>query len=234
MRYCFAVCAVASLGLAANSRAALLQENFEDVSSLAGKGWVMINNSVPLPTGISAWEQGNSVNQQFYAQSGTADSYLISDYSRVENQGTISAWLLSPVQTFTRGDTITFYTRTLGGSIYADRLQVLLSNQGHSVNVGTTETSVGDFTTVLLDINPTYIANDVGQYPTSWTKETISLAGLSGDVTGRLAFRYFVEDGGLNGSRSNLVALDSLAVPEPVSGGMILMASGGLLIRRRR
>src|SRR2546428_3306592 len=49
-----------------------------------------------------------------------------------------------------------FYTRTVDMPSFPDRLQVRMSTNGASSNVGTTATDVGDFTTLLLDINPTY------------------------------------------------------------------------------
>ena len=52
------------------------------------------------------------------------------------------------------------------GSIYPDRLQVRASTAGESTNVGTTSQSVGDFTTLLLDINENY---QQGGYPEAWT-----------------------------------------------------------------
>ena len=38
--------------------------------------------------------------------------------------------------------------------MFADRLELRLSTNGASTNVGTTTTSVGDFTTLLLTVNP--------------------------------------------------------------------------------
>ncbi len=75
-----------------------------------------------------------------------------------------------------------------------------------STNVGTTATDVGDFTTLLLDIDPNYVATS---YPDVWTQYTLTIAGLSGPTSGRLAFRYFVEDGGLNGNNSDYMGIDT-------------------------
>ena len=51
---------------------------------------------------------------------------------------------------------MSFYTRTVDAPTFPDRLQVRMSTNGASSNVGTTATDVGDFTALLLDINPTY------------------------------------------------------------------------------
>ena len=59
-------------------------------------------------------------------------------------------------------------------------------------------TSTGDFSTLLLDINPTYSTT---VYPEVWTQFTITISGLANPLHPvALAFRYFVEDGGPNGS----------------------------------
>ena len=52
-----------------------------------------------------------------------------------------------------------------------------MSTNGTSQNVGTTATSVGDFTTLLLDINPTYTTTG---YPNVWTNFVVTISGLAG------------------------------------------------------
>ena len=86
------------------------------------------------------------------------------------------------------GDQVSFYTRSKGS--FPDRLQLRLSTNGTSFNVGSTTTSTGDFSTLLLDINPTYKASNNGGFPATWTQYTLSLPTAG---SGRLAFRYFVE-----------------------------------------
>src|SRR5205085_6264828 len=75
-------------------------------------------------------------------------------------------------------------------------------------DVGTTATDVGDFTTLLLDINHTYAING---YPTVWTEHNLTVSGLASPVTGRLAFRYFVENGGPEGSNSDYIGVDTVS-----------------------
>jgi hypothetical protein len=50
-----------------------------------------------------------------------------------------------------------------------------MSTNRASTNVGSTATGVGDFTTLLLDINPNYTTNC---YPDVWTQFTVTLSGL--------------------------------------------------------
>ena len=84
-----------------------------------------------------------------------------------------------------------------------------MSTNGRSQDVGSTAMSVGDFTTLLLDINPTYTTTG---YPTGWTNFVVTLSGIPSPVQGRLAFRYFVENGGPSGANSNHIGIDTVAL----------------------
>ena len=176
-------------------------ENFADISALPG--WYMQNNSAPL--GLTDWFQGNDT--VFPAHAGAPTAYIGANFNNTAGAGTISNWLLTPELNLTNGDTISFWTRTAAGSIWADRLQVRLSTAGSSTNVGTLATDVGDFTTLLLDINPTLTASG---YPQSWTQYTATLSGIPANATGRFAFRYFVTDGGPSGNNSNYIGIDTV------------------------
>ena len=97
-----------------------------------------------------------------------------------------------------------------------------------------TALSLGDFTTLMLDINPNLVATGFGSYPTTWTQFTINIP-VSG--TGRVGFRYFVTNGGPSGTNGNFIGIDSLnivAVPEPASVGLLAIIGAGLVSRRRR
>ena len=85
-------------------------------------------------------------------------AYIGANYNNTGDLGTISNWMLTPEIALANGDTISFWTRTADGSIWPDRLEMRLSTAGASTNVGTTATSVGDFTTVLVEVNPTLAA----------------------------------------------------------------------------
>src|SRR5438045_8194180 len=90
--------------------------------------------------------------------------------------------------------------------MFPDRLQVRMSTNGASQNVGTTATDVGDFTTLLLNINPTYTTSG---YPNAWTQFTVTVSGVPAATTGRLALRYFVENGGPSGTHSDYIGIDT-------------------------
>ena len=194
-------------------------EGFEDITTLPGKGWFTQNNSTPA--GTTGWFQGNPdvANGLFVAQAGPANSYIGANFRNSVGTGTISNWLLTPVIELRNGDVFTFYTRTTDTARFADRLQVRLSTNGASTNVGTGVNGVGDFTTLVLDINPTYVSGPSGGYPVTWTQYTITItSGATTPVNGRLAFRYFVEDGGPDGANSNYIGIDTFAYT-PVGGG---------------
>ena len=124
----------------------------------------------------------------------------------------MSNWLLTPPLTIQNGVVLSFWTRTVDTPSFPDRLQVRLSTNGASTDVGTLATDVGDFTTLLLDINPTYTTTG---YPTTWTPVTVTLSGLGSPTTGRLALRYFVENGGPSGANSDYIGIDALQIAGP-------------------
>ncbi len=179
-------------------------EGFSDISLLPGQGWFFQNNSSPL--GLVDWFQGNTT--VFSAQAGAANSYIAANFNNTSGANTISNWMLTPQLAMSNGDTLSFWTRVPTDSIYPDRLQVRLSMAGASTNVGSGVNAVGDFTTLLLDINPTLV---VGGYPETWTQYTVTLSGLPSGVTnGRIAWRYFVTDGGPGGDNSNYIGIDTV------------------------
>jgi hypothetical protein len=178
-------------------------QGFEDITQLPGQGWALINNSQPL--GTLGWFQGNTA--VFSAHQGPADSYIGANFNNTGANGTISNWLLTPEITLRDGDEISFWTRTATGSIWADRLELRMSLNGASTDVGSTATSVGDFTALLLSVNPDLVGTG---YPQVWTQYTATLSGIGGQTTGRLAFRYFVTDAGSNGTNSNYIGIDTV------------------------
>ena len=203
--YCLKIFATAliftSFSLTSKSQV-LFSEDFVTMVPLPA-GWAQQNLSTPIGT-APTWFQGNTA--VFAAQNGAATSYAGCNFNSIAGAGTISNWLFTPSVTLKNGDVFTFYTRAAtGGGVFPDRLQVRMSTNGASVNVGATNTSVGDFTNLLLDINPTYSTT---AYPEVWTQYTVTISGLVGSTPGRLAFRYFVENGG-TGANSNYIGVDN-------------------------
>jgi hypothetical protein len=157
----------------------------------------------------------------FSANSLPANSFISANFNSVVGAATISNWLITPMLNLNNGDVITFYTRGTG-SIYADNLQVRLSTNGSSTNVGASNISVGDFSNLLLEINPTLNA---ALYPAIWTQYTITISGLASPTTGRIAFRYFVPNGGPSGANSDLIGIDDFVYTPVPSCNLTATAS---------
>lgn len=197
-----------------------LTESF-DTDSLAG--WTAINLSNPL--GTSNWTSGVAIpNLAGYTGAGCA----IVNFNSTTGAGNISNWYISPQVNLRDGGVIKFYTRTVAGTtVYPDRLQVRLSTSGASTNVGTSDSDVGDFTILACDINPTLSSSSTSTggcgnpYPQTWTLYTITVTGVgSTPVAGRIAFRYFVTNGGPSGTNSNLIGLDEFSYQSDNCSGM--------------
>ena len=180
-----------------------LVQDFDDIYTLAQNYWVLRNNS--HPSGQSIWFQGDS--RIFPAHSGEGNSYIAANFLNGTGLAILSNWLLTPPVELHDGALLTFYTRTVAVRSRPDRLQVRVSTNGASADVGTSATSVGDFTTLLLDINPDYSTTG---YPNLWTQYSVVLSGLGTRTLGRIGFRYFVENAGPEGNNSNLIGIDSL------------------------
>jgi len=204
-------------------------EEFDTLANAVQRGWSIKNNSRPI--GIASWTQASLLQSDpisktvtgtspFLAQSATysGKDYVLAGYTVGDGSSTLSCWLISPETTVKNGDDFYFYTRTASDATstgaYPDRMQVRMNANNASTEVGSNATTVGDFSKLLLDINPTYeLSGSVGAYPTEWTRYKITVNGLPADQTvkTRFAFRYYVEDGGSAGSRSFCVGVDSVA-----------------------
>lgn len=191
-------------GMQTKTKAQSFTEGFENLAALTD--WYVTNNSDNH--GAISWFKG--VVADFPAQAGTDSSYIACNYqsdSSTTVAGTLSDWLFTPNRIFNNGDVISFYTRTtLNPATYPDNLEVRLSTNGTSLNVGTTSASVGDYTTLLLAINPT-LSTTV--YPGAWQQYTITISGLVGPTSGRVAFRYYVTSGGPAGANSIYIGIDT-------------------------
>ncbi|GAA4711514.1 Ig-like domain-containing protein [Nocardioides conyzicola] len=185
------------------SSAAVTTEGFE---SAVPTGWTVKNNSAPV--GTTTVLQGETT--AFSAHDGPATSYAAMNYQSVGSgaQPTISTWLITPRYTsLSNGDAWSFFTRKAPETLnYPDRLEVRLSTNG-GCSPGAGASSVGDFTTLLLTINPTLT---VAVYPTVWTQFQGALSGITGGAkAGCLAFRYYVSDAGVSGHNGDYIGIDT-------------------------
>ena len=206
---------------AASAQAQAFTENFDNITTLPASGWVQTNNSQPI--GVTGWFQGNSA--VFPAQAGAPTAYIGANFNNGGGLATISNWLLTPPVTLVNGATINFWTRKIA-SAFPDRLQVRMSTAGNGSDVGTTATSVGTFTTLLLDINPTYQPDPA--YPIVWTQFNVTVTGVASPTLGRLAFRYFVENGGPSGANSDYIGIDTVVFTPGVVNATV--APAGLTV----
>ncbi len=218
-------------GLACQAQAQAFTENFDDIDTLAGNGWLLQNNSSPV--GSLGWFQGTATSATptpgpFNSYNGTDNAYIAANYNSTGSTGTISNWLITPNRTLRNGDVLTFYTRkpTISGGMtdYPDRLEVRLSTNGASTNVGSNATTVGDFTTLLLSVNPALVAN---VYPQVWTRYTVTISGLPAPTSGRTAFRYFVTGAGSLGSNSDYIGIDNVVYTPYLCPALTLTGTTG-------
>lgn len=93
------------------------------------------------------------------------------------------------------------------GSTWSDRLELRMSTNGGSAAVGADTNSVGDFSDLLLTVNPTLT---VGGYPEVWSRYGVTLGDI-GAQSGRLAIRYHVTNAGPIGINSNYIGIDTFA-----------------------
>ncbi len=209
-------------------------EEFDTVGSAYDRGWRFLNVSSPKGTGMWIQAMFNNPNVTglpapipfpAYSSRGTYVGFIGADYTSTSAAaGIISNWLVSPVVSMKNGDKIIFYTRTVlyalppttDSTDFVNRLQVRMSDQNESLNVGSGN-EVGDFKTSLLEINPFYKEAhtdpnifDPEAYPAKWTRFEATVGGLNGITKGRFAFRYHIEGAGSNGFGSG-VAIDSVA-----------------------
>lgn len=204
----------------------VIAENFTDPANLLSRGWATVNRSQnPDPGG--AWGPGGGLFDP--PPSAPNGSYWATDTTATSVPGsTVSDWLFCPtISTLRNGDTVRFWTRTRNPEEGPSRLEIRLSLNGSSINVGTTATSTGDFGIVLGTINPALTPD---AYPTAWTQFTFTVSGISGTPSGRIAFRTFYPNGGFaSGTNGDTVGIDSFLftpIPEP---GTLLMSAAGLI-----
>ncbi|HSL19477.1 MAG TPA: choice-of-anchor J domain-containing protein [Methylomirabilota bacterium] len=212
----FVIVGIAAALCASPVLAQSFTEEFENITTLSAAGWAIDNNSTtigstswgPIAEGMTPRDRGADFQGNdtvFPAFSGAPTGYIGDNFNATTGVGTISDWLMTPVVTIQNGDTVSFWTRTATGSSWPDRLQLRMSLAGTSVNCGTGPEDVGDFTTLLLEVNPTLA---VGGYPEVWTQYSATIAGVGAPTQGRFAFRYYVTNGGPSGSNSNYIGVD--------------------------
>ena len=145
-----AIGASSLLGNAAQAQSFL--QGFNGASLPAN--WTAINRSDSPGT---AWSTATAITDPEgnpVAEPHEGAAFAVTNFTSTSaTVGTISNWLITPTLSLRNGDTFSFFTRTTPGSAFPDRLELRLSLAGSSTNVGTTPTSVGNFSTLLLSIS---------------------------------------------------------------------------------
>jgi hypothetical protein len=233
-----------------------LSEDFNNVSGLAGAGWVFANKSFQAPfagSGTATWTQGDAGVASYGDQgSGLEDNSFAqvgfgsTRGNTTQRAGTISNWLILPELDFSSGGTFSFYARTLLGNSRGELLEVRQSNAGASATFGTGINSnanpatlagaqdLGVFTTLVGTAGSLSNPDPANISSTAWTLYNFNVAAGS---SGRLAIRYFATNGGVNGTQGQYATIDTLsyeAVPEPSAiAGMLMIGGLGAATRLR-
>ncbi len=216
-----AAAAVVALGLGAAAQAQqLLSEGFENIGTLSASGWKLTNNSTA--GGLYSWFQGNTV--AFDAAAGPANSYIGANFNSAPMGGSISNWLITPELALDQNVRFDFALRLLGEGVL-DTVEVYLSSQGASSNVGATTQSTGDF-----QLLRSYSSDS----DTGWMSESLLVGAVGAMASGRFAFRYVVGDTSLNGDYIGIDSVSANAVPEPGSLALVGLALAGASFARRR
>lgn len=178
-----------------NSQNNVFQENF---TTHIPTTWDIVNASSPVGTTDFQWVDSFG---------GIIGSY----YSSSDNsQGSkISNWIISPPVNIINGDLIKFWVYGYTQTQYVDRLEVRIAvkndNNSFVLPKKNNPDDIGDFSTVVLDINPEEKRN---VFPTYWEEMTIKLEGFSEEKTNvRIAFRHLISDSYTNG---NGIFIDNL------------------------
>jgi hypothetical protein len=185
-------------------------EGFDDVTALAGAGWLTPNYSTAGGE-QPGWFQGNA--GIFGSDSGADDSYIAANYLGAPSGGNIDNWLITPLFAVSDSSTIKFATRTNGA--YADNLEVLWSLGG---------SNIGDF----MSLGSLTGSN----FPIVWDDVNLVAYGLQQDI--RLAFRYLITDTSVNGDYIGIDSFEVRAVPEPGTIALFAAAFAMMIVAMRR
>jgi hypothetical protein len=209
-----ALLALALAGAVASAQAVvLLNEGFDNISTLAGSGWVMNNASTPV--GSTGWYQGDDTI--FGAQSGAAESYIAANYNNSVTDGTINNWLITPTFSTEFASTMTFWIRGGNDDGFSDNFMVRLSQGGSNLIDFT-------LTTQLIEASKD-----------GWVGWQVGYGAQGAGKIGRFAFLYTGDQ-----NTSNYLGVDSVTitnntdVPEPSIWVMLGTGLLGLFALRRR
>lgn len=194
-----------------NAQNTLIDEGFDDITTLTDYSIVNVSDQPNLDI-----FQGNPA--VFTAFDGADDAYLGMNFNSTAGS-IIDVYFITPELNLSNGDILTFQTRTGAGSTFPDRLEVRLDTDASGAEP--TASDNGSYTELLLEINPDLAA---GGYPEDWEEQTVTMTGLpDGGIITKVAFRYWVTDGGPAGNNSNFIGIDRLVVDAALSTEEVLI-----------
>jgi len=199
----FIFCGLSAWALAGPALAGplLLEQNFDDISTLTASGWTRSNQSLPL--GSTNWYQGDAL--VFAAQSGGSDSYIAANFNNGLPGGVIENWLISPVFSTEFDTNVTFWARADVFAPFFDQLAFgYVAATGSPVAASLTGNSVLDG---------------------AWTQYSAGLAGQGLGSSARFAFRYYGAS-----DNSSYIGIDTFQARIPEPGSLALVAVAGLLL----
>jgi len=173
-------------------------ESFDGTAGLPAC-WVSVNNSPGGPGTNPNWNQTDGAGT-FPPHTGTG--FVAANFNSSTGANDISNYLMSPViPAMKNGDHVKFWTRSIN-STFPDRMSLMISTNGVS-------TDPADFQAnpAQVVINPTLVQ---GGYPGDWTEFDIELTGITGTVSGRIAFWYNVTNAGPLGANSDYIGVDDV------------------------
>ena len=186
-------------------------EDFDSPGAATAAGWTFINASDPIGTG--GWT-GPSFTSVIPLYNGSGYAYSFNTVAQGSPtyavESTISNWIVSKPLWLQNGDKIVFYTNSLTLDITPTALQVRMNKKNDGTNVGTGD-DPGDFTELLLTVNPQQTVNAADSYPVTWTRFEAIVGGLSEPTKGRIAFRYYLPHNYQYNQPTTIVAIDRMS-----------------------
>ncbi|MEL4177458.1 choice-of-anchor J family PEP-CTERM protein [Roseateles sp. PN1] len=198
-----------SAAIASAHSEVLINEGFDNISTLASAGWILNNASNPV--GTAGWGQGGS--NVFAAHAGDAESFISGNFNNAAAGGQLSNWLITPTFSNATALQLSFYARAADEIGFSELISFGASTGGSNI----ADFSMGSVVTVPSG---------------DWTKYTITFAAHGAGSVARFAINYTGA-----ADASNFVGVDTLsvnAVPEPSSWLMLAAGLGGLGLLRKR
>lgn len=208
------LCAASALALAASAQAGpLIDESFDDITTLAGKGWVLTNDSIP--TGKTAWFQGDvgAAGDIFYGDGSSGGGYIGANYENAGAGGFVNNFLITPV----------FSTASAGSVSFLAKADVSDPSFYDLIRVGFSSGSSDPFN---FSLTPSItLTGDWVQYTYSYAAAGIgSVARFAIDYTGWA-------------KNANYIGIDSFTVtpvPEPSTWALLALGLACMVVYSRR